>query len=268
MATLARRAAPAVAGRGSSTEYRALLALLEGRLDEARGADLGGARDRGERAQSWNAAVTYRLQLYVLRRQQGRLEEVEDLVRRSVEEYSDLSDLALRARADRGGAGPRERGARRAGRARRRRLREPAVRRGVARQHGLLAETASTLGDAGGAPACCYELLLPVRRPRRGRLPGDQHRRGRALPRPAGDDAGALGRRRAPLRGRARDQRADRRPPLARAHPARLRAHAPRPRRARRSPSGRRGWPPRRSRATASSAWTAHAERAAATASA
>ena len=39
------------------------------------------------RAQSWNAVVSWRLQLYVLRREQGRLDEIEALVRRSLDEY-------------------------------------------------------------------------------------------------------------------------------------------------------------------------------------
>ncbi len=65
---------------------RALLALLEGRLDEAEQL-ITETRSLGERAQSWNAAVTYGLQLYVLRRDQGRLEEMEELVRRAATEY-------------------------------------------------------------------------------------------------------------------------------------------------------------------------------------
>jgi tetratricopeptide (TPR) repeat protein len=66
--------------------YRALLALLEGRLGEAEGL-VSGTRSLGERTQSWSAAVTYGLQLYLLRREQGRVDEIEDLVRRSVEDY-------------------------------------------------------------------------------------------------------------------------------------------------------------------------------------
>ena len=67
-------------------EYRALVALLDGRLTEAEEL-ICEARALGERAQSWNAAVTHRLQLYVLRREQGRLGEMQELVRSSVEEY-------------------------------------------------------------------------------------------------------------------------------------------------------------------------------------
>jgi len=61
-------------------------ALLEGRFADAERLIIE-AHDVGESAQSWNAAVTYRLQLYVLRREQGRLEQLEESVRRSVEEY-------------------------------------------------------------------------------------------------------------------------------------------------------------------------------------
>jgi tetratricopeptide (TPR) repeat protein len=66
--------------------YTALLALLEGELSKVE-AVIPRARSVGERAQSWNAAVAHGLQLYLLRREQGRLEEVEELVRRSVEAY-------------------------------------------------------------------------------------------------------------------------------------------------------------------------------------
>jgi eukaryotic-like serine/threonine-protein kinase len=64
----------------------ARLALLEGRFADAERLTTD-ARRMGQTAQSWNAEVTYRLQVYVLRREQGRVDEVEELVRRSVEEY-------------------------------------------------------------------------------------------------------------------------------------------------------------------------------------
>lgn len=66
--------------------YGALVALLEGELAHAENL-VAGARSLAERVLSWNAAVSYGLQLFMLRREQGKLEEVEDLVRRSVEEY-------------------------------------------------------------------------------------------------------------------------------------------------------------------------------------
>ncbi|HEX8856172.1 MAG TPA: AAA family ATPase [Thermoleophilaceae bacterium] len=65
--------------------YRALLALHKGDLREAEHM-ITAARRLGETAQAWNAVVSYGLQLYVLRWQQGRIEEVEKLVRRSAEQ--------------------------------------------------------------------------------------------------------------------------------------------------------------------------------------
>jgi tetratricopeptide (TPR) repeat protein len=41
----------------------------------------------GERAQNWDAGFSYRIALFGLRREQGRLGEIEDLLRRSVDEY-------------------------------------------------------------------------------------------------------------------------------------------------------------------------------------
>jgi serine/threonine protein kinase len=60
--------------------YQALLVLLEGDLARAE-ILIEDALSLGDRAQSWNAAVTHRMQLYALRSEQGRLEEVEEVVR-------------------------------------------------------------------------------------------------------------------------------------------------------------------------------------------
>jgi DNA-binding SARP family transcriptional activator len=68
------------------TVYRALIALLRGKLEDAEEL-IATARARGERVQDWSAEVTYRLQLYVLRREQGRLAEIAELVRRSPRDY-------------------------------------------------------------------------------------------------------------------------------------------------------------------------------------
>ena len=65
--------------------YRALFALLEGELEEAERA-MTAARRAGATAHPWNAAVTHGLQLYLLRREQGRLEEVVGPIRRFVAE--------------------------------------------------------------------------------------------------------------------------------------------------------------------------------------
>ena len=43
--------------------------------------------DLGERAMGWNAAITHGLQLSALRREQGRVHEVEELVRRAAAEH-------------------------------------------------------------------------------------------------------------------------------------------------------------------------------------
>jgi DNA-binding SARP family transcriptional activator/tetratricopeptide (TPR) repeat protein len=65
---------------------RARLALLEGRLQEAENL-IEEALQLGEHALSWNAAVAVRIQTYLLRREQGRLEEAREIVRNSAVEY-------------------------------------------------------------------------------------------------------------------------------------------------------------------------------------
>ena len=62
------------------------MALLEGRLDEAERL-ASEAYELGQRVMPWNAGVVHGLQLYTVRWQQGRLADVEDLVRASVERY-------------------------------------------------------------------------------------------------------------------------------------------------------------------------------------
>jgi eukaryotic-like serine/threonine-protein kinase len=65
---------------------RALLALFEGRFDHAE--DLvERALGLGQRAQSWEALVYYRMQMFALRSAQGRLVELEATIRESVDEY-------------------------------------------------------------------------------------------------------------------------------------------------------------------------------------
>jgi tetratricopeptide (TPR) repeat protein len=66
--------------------YSAMVALLDGGFAEAERLIADG-RVLGESAQAWNAEVTYRLQLFVLRREQGRAEELLDLIRDSVDAY-------------------------------------------------------------------------------------------------------------------------------------------------------------------------------------
>jgi DNA-binding SARP family transcriptional activator len=139
--------------------YRPLLALLEGRFVEAERL-ISQTRDLGERALSWSAAVSYGLQLYVLRRQQGRLREVEDLVRRSLEQYPTypIWHCVLAQTAAELGQIAEARAAF-----------ETLAAEGFASlpfdeewlvSMGMLAETARTLGDAERATVL-YELLLP-----------------------------------------------------------------------------------------------------------
>jgi tetratricopeptide (TPR) repeat protein len=116
--------------------------------------------DLGDRAQSWNAAVTYRLQLYLLRRAQGRLGEVEDLVRRSLDEYPTYPIwhcVLANSEAELGHI------------AHARDAFETLAAKGLANlpfdeewliSLGLLTETASILGDAERA-AVLYPMLLP-----------------------------------------------------------------------------------------------------------
>jgi tetratricopeptide (TPR) repeat protein len=66
-----------------------MLALMDGRFEEAEQL-LADTLAVGDRAESWNAAVSHRLGLFVLRREQGRLAELEDTITRSVDEYPSL----------------------------------------------------------------------------------------------------------------------------------------------------------------------------------
>jgi DNA-binding SARP family transcriptional activator/DNA polymerase III delta prime subunit len=65
---------------------QAQLVLLEGRFAEAERL-IEQALALGQQAQSWEALVYYRLQTFGLRSAQGRLEELEETIRESVDEY-------------------------------------------------------------------------------------------------------------------------------------------------------------------------------------
>jgi tetratricopeptide (TPR) repeat protein len=67
----------------------AMLALLEGRFEDAEQL-ISQTLALGQLAESWNAVVTERLSRFVLRRAQGRLEELTDTIARSVHEYQTL----------------------------------------------------------------------------------------------------------------------------------------------------------------------------------
>ena len=70
--------------------YQAMMrtgfALMEGRLADVE-ALLPETRHRGDRTQRWDAEFSYRVGLILLRREQGRLEEVADLVRQSADDF-------------------------------------------------------------------------------------------------------------------------------------------------------------------------------------
>jgi tetratricopeptide (TPR) repeat protein len=66
-----------------------MLALMEGRLPDAEQL-ISDTVALGTRSQSWNAVVSERLALFVLRRAQGGLAELEDTIKRSVREYPPL----------------------------------------------------------------------------------------------------------------------------------------------------------------------------------
>jgi DNA-binding SARP family transcriptional activator len=139
--------------------YRALLAMLAGDFSEAEGFTAELLRV-AERAQGWSGRVAYHLQVYALRRDQGRLEEIEEFVRSSAERYSTYPIwrcvLALTA-AELGHPAEAHQAL------------EALAADGFAHlpfdetwlaSMALLAETASALGDAERAPIL-YDLMLP-----------------------------------------------------------------------------------------------------------
>ena len=161
------------------------------------------------------------LQLYVLRREQGRLGEVEDLIRRSVAEFPTYPIMrCVHAHV------LAELGARDEARAT---LEALARDRCAALPFDeewlvstcLLADAAHRRWVRRKPATVLYELLAPVRRPRRDQLPGGEHRRGGAAPRRTGGHDRAWRRCRAPLRGRARDARPDRGASMASSYRAR-----------------------------------------------
>lgn len=68
---------------------RTALALMEGRFERAERL-ISETLALGERSESWNAVVSQRLALFVLRRAQGRLAELEHIIVRSTHEYPAL----------------------------------------------------------------------------------------------------------------------------------------------------------------------------------
>ena len=73
------------AQRWHLSAMQTMLALMEGRFERAEEL-IAETLALGERAQSWNAVISHRLGLFVLCREQGRLAELEDALRRSSHE--------------------------------------------------------------------------------------------------------------------------------------------------------------------------------------
>ena len=207
---------------------RTVLALMEGQFERAEQL-ISETLALGQRSESWNAVVSQRLALFVLRRAQGRLAELEDTIGRSTHEYPALLRFRC-ALAHLYAELGREGDARAAF--------DSLLSRDLGREHldtewlfsmSLLPDPCAFLGDEDAA-AKLYSLLLPVRArlrpgPDRGRLRLAGARAGRPGHHPA-----PLRRRRAAFRGRDRDRAADACAPLARPRPARPGGDAARPR--------------------------------------
>jgi DNA-binding SARP family transcriptional activator len=138
---------------------RTMLALMEGRFEQAEQL-IAETLALGQRAESWNAVVSQRLQLFVLRRAQGRLDALEGTIRRSVHEYPALLRFRC-ALAHLHGQLGREREVRSA--------LDGLLARDLGREHrdaewlftiSLLVDPCALLGDQAAA-ATLYSLLLP-----------------------------------------------------------------------------------------------------------
>jgi DNA-binding SARP family transcriptional activator len=69
-----------------SAIMRSVWALLRGEFSEGEQL-VEEALRLGQRAQRWDAGFAYRIAMFVLRREQGRLQEIEELIRRSLDEH-------------------------------------------------------------------------------------------------------------------------------------------------------------------------------------
>jgi tetratricopeptide (TPR) repeat protein len=141
---------------------RTMFALMEGRFDQAEGLVEASAK-LGRRVERWNAEVTQRLALFVLRREQGRLAEIASTITQSVREYPSLLRFAC-ARAHLEAELGHEREARAA--------LDALLALDLEHEHrdaewlfgmALLPEVCAALGDERGA-AKLYGLLEPFER--------------------------------------------------------------------------------------------------------
>ena len=205
-----------------SSLLRCTRAQLVGDFDEAeRLADA--TLEIGRHGQAENAVNAYAQAMFNIRREQGRLVEVEPAVRRFIEHLPDAAGVACRAGAAARRARAARRGAHRVRDARRRRApaRRELADRGHAARRGL---RCARRRRARRGPVRAARAVRGAQR--RGRPRGDlQRRRLEAARDPRRRDAG-VGVRRGPLHQRARDARADGGQAVGRAHPARLRRDA------------------------------------------
>jgi eukaryotic-like serine/threonine-protein kinase len=141
---------------------KTMLALMEGRFEEAERL-IEQTVVLGQRIESWNAVVSQRMSLFILRREQGRLAELATTIRRSVREYPTLLRFAC-ALAHLEAELGHEREARAA--------LDALLALDLAREHrdaewlfavALLPDPCAALGDRRGA-AQLYGLLEPLER--------------------------------------------------------------------------------------------------------
>jgi hypothetical protein len=137
------------------------LALLEGRLADAEQL-VAGTFAIGDAAVTWNATVSQRMALLVLRREQGRIAELEDLFARSFHEYPTLLRFQCAYALLLADVGEADEASR---------VTSELVARDLALEHldaewlfslCLLAEAAAETGQTDAA-AALYPLLLPYR---------------------------------------------------------------------------------------------------------
>jgi DNA-binding SARP family transcriptional activator len=147
------------AQRWSVSTSRTMMALLEGRFADAEEL-IEETRVLGERAYSWNADVSHRVQLFVLRRAQGRLQDVERLIGEAVHRYPALHRFTCMLAHVHS-----ELGHRRAAQEAFDAATAPDLRREYVDEEWLFAtntlpDVCAYLGDERAA-AALYELLLP-----------------------------------------------------------------------------------------------------------
>ena len=220
--------------------FRCARAQIDGRFDEAERLARRDAGDR-PRGQAENAVHVFAQAMFNIRREQGRLAEVEEAVHGFIAQYPavpawrcSLALLHARARA-------RGRGARRVRRARRRRLRRAAARRAVADRDDAARRGLRAARRRRARAAELYAPLAPVRRAQRRRRPRVDLQRLRVAPaRHPRRLRGEWARAERHFARRAGDARRDGRAPVRRAHAGVVGGDGARPRARRRGRAS--GW--------------------------